>query len=53
MKASEENSLLKTSDFSNSENESTFYSLIPIKENGHKVPLFIVHGADYDILKFK
>ena len=52
MKISEGNSSLKASDLSNSENNVTSYSLVPIRENGHKEPLFIVHGADYDILKF-
>ncbi|MAU17385.1 MAG: non-ribosomal peptide synthetase [Muricauda sp.] len=32
---------------------STWKSLVPIKPNGDKTPLFIVHGANYNVLVFE
>lgn len=31
----------------------TWDSLVPLKTNGNKIPLFIVHGANYNVLIFK
>ncbi|REG87912.1 thioesterase domain-containing protein [Winogradskyella sediminis] len=47
-----EYNILQASDLSFWDGEFTFYSLIPLQPNGHKAPLFIVHGADYNVLKF-
>ncbi|EPR74092.1 Long-chain-fatty-acid--CoA ligase [Winogradskyella psychrotolerans RS-3] len=52
MKTSEEYNLLKASDIPYCDDEVTFYSLVPLQPKGHKAPLFIVHGADYNVSKF-
>ncbi|MBF8150479.1 amino acid adenylation domain-containing protein [Winogradskyella sp. F6397] len=31
----------------------TWDSLVPLKTNGHKMPIFIVHGANHNVLVFK
>ncbi|SDI53412.1 non-ribosomal peptide synthetase [Winogradskyella thalassocola] len=31
----------------------TWDSLVPLKTNGHKIPIFIVHGANHNVLVFK
>ncbi|MBU2928311.1 thioesterase domain-containing protein [Winogradskyella psychrotolerans] len=52
MKSSEKQDLIKDSDPLSCEEEVAFHSLVSIQPKGKKPPLFIVHGADYNIEKF-
>jgi thioesterase domain-containing protein len=43
---------IKTFEISHGEKEFTFESLVFLKPKGNKVPIFIVHGANYDVKMF-